>query len=133
MYIPTCVKYAFYDIIPLVQTKAIMAMHIFNYDSALISLLSPEITSLIALIHEYKGRQNYLLSVNEKAVDALVGVSREKSVVASNRIEGVSTPDYRLRDLFDEDAEPRDEDELAICAYREVLRLFSIAQGSRRR
>ena len=96
-------------------------MHIFNYDSALESLLSPEITTLIASIHEYKGRQNYLLSVNEKAVDALVGVSREKSVVASNRIEGVTTPDYRLRDLFDENAEPRDEDEQSICAYRECF------------
>lgn len=93
-------------------------MHIFNYDNALEALLSPEITSLIADIHEYKGRQDYLLNAKTEVLDALVEVSREKSVVASNRIEGVSTPDYRLRDLFDEDAEPRDEDEQAICAYR---------------
>lgn len=96
-------------------------MHIFDYDKALESLLSPEITSLIADIHEYKGRQDYLLNAKADVLDALVEVSREKSVVASNRIEGISTPDYRLRDLFDEDAEPRDEDEQAICAYRECF------------
>ena len=93
-------------------------MHIFDYDKALESLLSPEITSLIADIHEHKGRQEFLLNAKAEVLDALVEVSREKSVVASNRIEGVSTPDYRLRDLFDENAEPRDEDEQAICAYR---------------
>ena len=41
--------------------------------------------------------------------------------MASNRIDGVSTPEYRIRDLFDEDAEPRNEDEQAICAYRECF------------
>ena len=96
-------------------------MHIFDYDKALESLLSPEIMTLIATIHEYKGRQDFLLNAKDEVLDALIEVSREKSVVASNRIEGVSTPDYRLRDLFDEDAEPRDEDELAICAYRECF------------
>lgn len=93
-------------------------MHIFDYDKALVSLLSPEITSLIADIHEYKGRQEYLLNAKSEVLDALVEVSRAKSVASSNRIEGVSTPDYRLKDLFDEDAEPRNEDEQAICAYR---------------
>ena len=96
-------------------------MHIFDYDKALESLLSPEIMTLIAAIHEHKGRQDFLLNAKDEVLDALIEVSREKSVVASNRIEGVSTPDYRLRDLFDEDAEPRDEDELAICAYRECF------------
>ena len=96
-------------------------MHIFDYDKALESLLSPEIMALIVAIHEHKGRQDFLLNAKDEVLDALIEVSREKSVVASNRIEGVSTPDYRLRDLFDEDAEPRDEDELAICAYRECF------------
>ena len=96
-------------------------MHIFDYDKALESLLSPEIMALIAAIHEYKGRQDFLLNAKDEVLDALIEVSREKSVVASNRIEGVSTPDYRLRDLFDEDAEPRNEDEQAICAYRECF------------
>ena len=96
-------------------------MHIFDYDKALESLLSPEIMALIAAIHEYKGRQDFLLNAKDEVLDALIEVSREKSVVASNRIEGVSTPGYRLRDLFDEDAEPRDEDEQSICAYRECF------------
>lgn len=96
-------------------------MHIFDYDKALESLLSPEITSLIAQIHEFKGRQDYLLNAKEEVLDALVEVAREKSVAASNRIDGVSTPDYRIRDLFDEDAAPRNEDEQAICSYRECF------------
>ncbi|MBR1870323.1 MAG: hypothetical protein IJ802_00665 [Kiritimatiellae bacterium] len=96
-------------------------MHIFDCDRTLESLLSPEITSLIAQIHEFKGRQDYLLNAKDEVLDALVEVSREKSVMASNRIDGVSTPDYRFRDLFDEDAEPRDDDEQAICAYRECF------------
>ena len=89
-------------------------MHIFDYDKALESLLSPEIMALIAAIHEYKGRQDFLLNAKDEILDALIEVSREKSVVASNRIEGVTTPDYRLRDLFD-------EDEQSICAYRECF------------
>lgn len=96
-------------------------MHIFDYDRSLESLLSPEIIALIAEIHEYKGRQDYLLNAKEEVLDALVEVSREKSVMSSNRIDGVSTPEYRIRDLFDEDAEPRNEDEQAICAYRECF------------
>ena len=96
-------------------------MHIFDYDKAFEALLSPEITSLIASIHEYKGRQDYLLAAKDEVLDALVEVSRAKSVASSNRIEGVSTPDYRLKDLFDEDAKPRNEDEQAICAYRECF------------
>lgn len=96
-------------------------MHIFDYDKALEPLLSPEITSLIAAIHEYKGRQDYLLNAKAEVLDALVEVSRAKSVAASNRIEGVSTPDYRLVDLFEEDDTPRNEDEQAICSYRECF------------
>lgn len=96
-------------------------MHIFNYDTMLESLLSPEITALIVAIHEYKGRQKYLLAAKEEVLDALVEVSREKSVAASNRIEGVYTPEYRLRDLFDDDDKPRTQNEQAICAYRECF------------
>ena len=96
-------------------------MHIFDYDRTLESLLSPEITALIADIHEFRGRQDYLLNAKDEVLDALVEVSREKSVMASNRIDGVTTPDYRIRDLFDEDAKPRNNDELAICSYRECF------------
>ena len=105
-------------------------MHIFDYTTVIEHLLSPEIMTLIANIHEYKGRQDYLLNAKDEVLDALIEVSREKSVAASNRIEGVSTPDYRLRDLFDEDAEPRDEDELAICAYRECFTSVLANYGS---
>ena len=96
-------------------------MHIFDYGKPLELLLSPEIISLIVAIHEYKGRQEYLLTAKEEVLGALEEVSREKSVAASNRIEGVSTPEYRLRDLFDDDDKPRNEDERAICAYRECF------------
>ena len=105
-------------------------MHIFDYDRSLEPLLSPEITALIAGIHEYKGRQDYLLNAKEEVLDALVEVSREKSVMASSRIDGVSTPDYRIRDLFDEDAEPRNENERAICAYRECFTLVLANYGT---
>ena len=67
-------------------------MHIFDYDRTLESLLSPEIIALIAEIHEYKGRQDYLLNAKDEVLDALVEVSREKSVMSSNRIDGVSAP-----------------------------------------
>ena len=62
-----------------------------------------------------------ILNAKDEVLDALVEVSREKSVMSLNRIDGVSTPEYRIRDLFDEDAEPRNEDEQTICAYRECF------------
>jgi len=58
-------------------------MYIFDYDKVLEHLLSPEITSLIAHIQEFKGRQDYLLNAKDEVLDALVEVSRE----AENRGE----------------------------------------------
>ena len=66
-------------------------------------------------------------------LDALVEVSREKSVVASNRIEGVSTPDGSLRNLFDEGAEPSDQDGKAICACADYYNALRPGQTERQR
>lgn len=96
-------------------------MHTFDYENKLQLLLSPEIMSRVAAIHEYKGKQDYLLSAKADVLEALKVVAREKSVEASNRIVGITTPEYRMRDLFDENAEPRDDDERAICAYRDCF------------
>lgn len=82
-------------------------MHTFDYENKLQLLLSPEIMSRVAAIHEYKGKQDYLLSAKADVLEALKVVAREKSVEASNRIVGITTPEYRMRDLFDENAEPR--------------------------
>ena len=105
----------------MLDSNGRVGMHIFDYDKALESLLSPEITTLLVDIHEHIGRQEFLLNAKAEVLNALVEVSRANSVASSNRIEGVSTPDYRLKDLFDDGAKPRNESEQAICSYRECF------------
>lgn len=96
-------------------------MHIFDYDSFPKTLLTPEIVALVGAIREYKGRQELYLNARADALDALVEVAKIQSTTSSNRIEGISTTDARMRELMSRKTIPRNRNEQEIAGYRDVL------------
>lgn len=97
-------------------------MHIFDYQDAPIKLLTPEITALLSAIHEFKGKQELYLNAKPDVLNALTEVAKVQSTTSSNRIEGISTTDARMRELMSHKTVPRNRNEQEIAGYRDVLR-----------
>lgn len=96
-------------------------MRSFDYIESGKTLLTPHTTSLLAAIHEAKGRQSIQTTIRPDILETLVAVARIQSTDASNRIEGISTSDSRLNDLVSEKVTPRNRNEEEIAGYRDVL------------
>ena len=96
-------------------------MRAFRYDETLTRLLTPEISSLLSAIHEYKGKQDFYLGAKPDTLDALLEIAKIQSTDASNRIEGIYTTDKRLRELVAQKTTPRNRNEREILGYRDVL------------
>ncbi|MBQ6735330.1 MAG: Fic family protein [Lachnospiraceae bacterium] len=99
-------------------------MREFNY-----SLLSDvrwdnEIVSLIAQIHEYKGRQELYLRQKPVELERLVELAKIQSTESSNKIEGIVTTSVRIKELIAEKTTPKNRDEKEIVGYRDVLSLI---------
>jgi len=84
-------------------------------------LTDPKITNFLTAIHEYRGRQELLLTAKPAALESLVDVARIQSTDASNRIEGISTSGTRLGQIVRGASEPTNRDEAQIAGYRDVL------------
>ena len=97
-------------------------MHIFDYQNAPAKLLTPKITALLSAIHEFKGRQELYLNVKPDVLNALMKVAKVQSTTSSNRIEGISTTDVRMRELMSQKTIPRNRNEQEIAGYRDVLK-----------
>ena len=97
-------------------------MHIFDYQSAPAKLLTPEITALLSAIHEFKGKQELYLNAKPDILNALMEVAKVQSTTSSNRIEGISTTDVRMRELMSQKTIPRNRNEREIAGYRDVLK-----------
>lgn len=97
-------------------------MHIFDYKNAPVKLLTPEITALLSAIHEYKGKQELYLNARPDVLKALIEVAKVQSTTSSNRIEGISTSDARMRELMSQKTIPRNRNEKEIAGYRDVLK-----------
>ena len=97
-------------------------MHIFDYQTAPANLLTPEITALLSAIHEFKGKQELYLNAKPDILNALVEVAKLQSTTSSNRIEGISTTDARMRELMSQKTIPRNRNEQEITGYRDVLK-----------
>lgn len=80
-----------------------------------------EIISLVAQIHEYKGRQEIYLKQKPEELDKLIEIAKRQSTEASNAIEGIRTTSTRLRQLCEEKTTPKNRDEEEILGYRDVL------------
>lgn len=96
-------------------------MRTFHYKTEYRKLLSPEIVSFLAQIHEMKGQQNLFIEAQKDALDELLEIAKIQSTEASNRIEGIITTDDRLKKIVMNKTTPKGRSEREIAGYRDVL------------
>ena len=82
------------------------------------------IINLISKIHEYKGKQSYLLDTKKETLDTLLNIAKIQSTSSSNKIEGISTTDKRINEIVNQKLEPKNRNEEEIAGYRDVLSLI---------
>ena len=92
-----------------------------NYKEMYQKLLTPEIVSYLAQIHEQKGQQNLFIEAHKDALSELLEIAKIQSTEASNRIEGIITTDDRLKKIVRNKTAPRNRNEREIAGYRDVL------------
>ena len=73
-------------------------MRSFDYSTLKEKTWDHEIISLIAQIHEYKGRQEVYLKQKPEELNKLVEIAKRQSTEASNAIEGIRTTNARLKE-----------------------------------
>lgn len=96
-------------------------MRQYDYREKWKKLLTPEIVSYIAQIHEFKGEQKLFIEAKADVLTQLVEIAKIQSTDASNKIEGIYTSDERLRALVKEKTRPKTRNEREIAGYRDVL------------
>ena len=96
-------------------------MRQFDYQKLSKKAWDSEVLSLVAQIHECKGRQEMYLAQKPAALDKLVEIAKVQSTEASNKIEGIVTTSTRIKQLCEEKTTPRNRDEEEIIGYRDVL------------
>lgn len=75
----------------------------------------------IRLIGEYKGKQELFKEQAPQALETLRQAAIIQSTESSNRIEGITAPLERIKELVAEKTTPRDRSEQEIAGYRDVL------------
>lgn len=96
-------------------------MRKYNYDKIYHALLTPEIVALLVQIHEFKGEQNLFIKAKDDTLKQFVEVAKIQSTEASNKIEGISTSDERLKKIVRDKTMPKTRNEEEIAGYRDVL------------
>ena len=96
-------------------------MRSLNYKETYQKLLTPEIVSYLAQIHEQKGQQNLFIEAHKDALTELLEIAKIQSTEASNRIEGIITTDDRLKKIVRNKTAPRNRNEREIAGYRDML------------
>ena len=86
-------------------------MRVFDYTSLKTKRWDNEILSLVAQIHESKGRQERYLQQKPADLERLVEIAKVQSTEASNEIEGIRTTNTRLKQLCADKTTPRNRDE----------------------
>ena len=100
-------------------------MRIFNLMEEYSSIISnSNIINLISKIHEYKGKQSYLLDTKKDTLETLLKVAKIQSTSSSNKIEGIYTTDKRINEIVNQKLEPKNRNEEEIAGYRDVLTLI---------
>ena len=85
---------------------------------------SKDTLNYVALIHEYKGRQQLYLRQKPEVLDKLVVVAKRQSTESSNEIEGIKVNDARLKQLMLDTTTPKSRSEEEILGYRNALSLI---------
>ena len=96
-------------------------MRTFDYQKVYKKLLTPEIVSFLAQIHEQKGLQNLFVEAHKDVLSELLEIAKIQSTEASNRIEGIITTDDRLKLIVRDKTMPKNRSEREIAGYRDVL------------
>ena len=96
-------------------------MRTFEYINSPGEYLTPEVVSLLAKIHENKGKQELYSEMQRDVLETLVKIAKVQSTSSSNRIEGISTSDKRFAEIVNEKSAPRNRNEEEIAGYRNVL------------
>ena len=100
-------------------------MRKFNLLEEYSSIISnSNIINLISKIHEYKGKQSYLLDTKKDTLETLLKVAKIQSTSSSNKIEGIYTTDKRIEEIVNHKLEPKNRNEEEIAGYRDVLSLI---------
>lgn len=82
------------------------------------------IINLVSKIHEYKGKQSYLLDTKKDTLNTLIKIAKIQSTSSSNKIEGISTTDKRINEIVNQKLQPKNRNEEEIAGYRDVLALI---------
>jgi Fic family protein len=96
-------------------------MRSLNYKETYQELLTPEIVSYLAQIHEQKGQQNLFVEAHKDELSELLEIAKIQSTEASNRIEGIITTDDRLKKIVWNKITPQNRNEREIAGYCDVL------------
>ena len=96
-------------------------MRQFEYQTKYAKLLTPDVVTLLSQIHEYKGEQTLFIGAKPDTLTKLEEIAKIQSTDASNRIEGISTENDRLKKLVMDKTMPRTRNEQEIAGYRDVL------------
>ena len=96
-------------------------MKTLNYKTEYQKLLSPEIVSYLAQIHEQKGQQNLFIEAQSDVLSELFEIAKIQSTEASNRIEGIVTTNDRLKRIVRNKTTPKNRSEREIAGYRDAL------------
>ena len=96
-------------------------MRNFDYREKWKKLLTPEIISLLTLIHEYKGEQRLIVERYADVLTDLVDFARIRSTKSSYEIDGIYFPDERLKKIVLDKTMPRNRNEQEIAGYRDVM------------
>ena len=96
-------------------------MRTFDYNKILQKWFTPQISNLLGALHECKGKQALYLKATPDVLDTMLELTKIQSMASSNRIEGISTTDARIRALAKESVAPKNRAEEEIAGYRDVL------------
>ncbi len=83
--------------------------------------ITQNILRSVRLLGEYKGKQELFARQIPQALKTLKQAAIIQSVESSNRIEGVTAPPKRIREIVAEKTTPQNRSEQEIAGYRDVL------------
>lgn len=84
-------------------------------------LITQNLLRTIRTIGEYKGKQDLFKEQSPQILETLRQAAIIQSTESSNRIEGITAPLERIKQLVAEKTTPRDRSEQEIAGYRDVL------------
>lgn len=101
-----------------------IVVNTFNYNETLQKLMTPEIMDGLTAVYEYKGRDALYQELRSAELEKLKEIALIQSTESSNRIEGISTNNTRLREILQNKTTPKNRDEREIAGYKKVLDLI---------